>query len=73
MRLRGADMATEINAYDQTLCTVAATLTAASFGMAGGATAEQTVLRCREVLAELANGGESREAVCRTRRGVGSC
>jgi hypothetical protein len=50
-------MATEINSYDQTLCTVAATLMAASFGMAGGATAEQTVLRYREILAELANGG----------------
>jgi hypothetical protein len=50
-------MATEINAYDQTLCTVAATLTAASLGTGGDTTAEQTVLRYREILAELANGG----------------
>ena len=50
-------MATELNAYDQTLCTVAAALTAASLGTAGGTTAEQTVLRYREILAALANGG----------------
>jgi hypothetical protein len=50
-------MATEIDAYDQTMCSVAATLTAASFGTAGGATAALTVLRYREILTELANGG----------------
>jgi hypothetical protein len=50
-------VATELNTYDQTLCTVAAMLTAASLGSAGGTTAELTVRRYREILAELANGG----------------
>jgi hypothetical protein len=49
-------MATEINPYDQTICIVAAALTAASLGH-NGATAELTVARYREVLTELANGG----------------
>jgi|HubBroStandDraft_4_1064222.scaffolds.fasta_scaffold242532_2 hypothetical protein len=50
-------MATELTIYDQTICTVAATLTAASFGSVGGGTASITVLRYREILSELANGG----------------
>jgi hypothetical protein len=47
----------------QTLCLVAATLTAASLGQAsgpvvsGGNTAAGVVLRYRQVLAELAKGG----------------
>jgi hypothetical protein len=50
-------MPTELTMYDQTICTVAATLTAASFGSVGGGTASITVLRYREILSELANGG----------------
>jgi len=50
-------MATEIAAYDQIMCTVAATLTAASFATVGGSTASITLLRYREILSELANGG----------------
>jgi len=63
-------MATELNAYDQLMCSVAATLTAASFGPAGGATAAITVLRYREILTELANGGGlQRGAPARDARG----
>jgi len=50
-------MPTELTVYDQIICTVAATLTAASFGSVGGGTASITVLRYREILSELANGG----------------
>lgn len=57
INLGSVAVAAELNAYDQVMCTVAATLTAASFGPTGGATAAITVLRYREILTELANGG----------------
>jgi hypothetical protein len=50
-------MAMNTEQYDQLMCTVAATLTAASFGQAEGATAAVTVARYRQILAELAKGG----------------
>ncbi len=66
-------MATEINAYDQTLCTVAATLTAASLGIGGDKTRTDRSPGTGRYWLSWRTAGEFKEVWRRIQRGAGSC